>query len=73
MAVTLYSNYIDYNGDRTFIAVANCHGAVANCAEFQCQVANCAVLGDSGETVSLGGYGYVQYNCNCNCVCACNC
>lgn len=69
MPVTLYSNYIDYNGNRTFVAISNCHGAVVNCAEFQCQATNCAVLGDSGETVTIGGNGFVQYNCNC----ACNC
>jgi hypothetical protein len=74
MAVTLYSTYIDYNGNRTFVSVSNCQGEIANIGlDFQCQVSNCAVLGDSGETVSLSGTGFTQYNCNCNCVCACNC
>jgi len=71
MAVTLYSTYIDYNGNRTFVNVSNCHGDIANCGEFQCQVANCAVLGDFEETVSIGGFGYTQYNCNCQCACNC--
>ena len=65
MAVTLYGNLIDYNGDRTFIAVVNCHGAIAECGEFQCVGWNCAVLGDFGETLSIGGNGYINVNCNC--------
>lgn len=65
MAVTLYGNYIDYNGNRTFIAISNCHGALADCGDFQCFTANCATLGDNGETISISGYGSALYNCNC--------
>ena len=65
MAVTLYGNYIDYNGDRTFVAISNCHGSVSECAEFQCQISNCAYLVDQGETIQIAGTGFTQYNCNC--------
>lgn len=69
MAVTLYSNYIDYNGNRTFVNVSNCQGAVGDCGQFQCVASNCATLTDNGETVSIGGIGFGGYNCDC----ACNC
>jgi hypothetical protein len=53
-----------------FNTVSNCHGAVQNCAEFQCGISNCATLTDQGGNVALGGIGYAQYNCNCDCNCA---
>ena len=69
MPVTLYSNYIDYNGDRTFIAVSNCGYAGVNCSYWGDYIGNCAYLTDNGETVTLsGGWGI-----NCQCQCACNC
>jgi hypothetical protein len=71
MAVTLYGNYIDYNGNRTFVAVGNCGYAGYNCGDPNgtIEVGNCNYLNDSGETVVLsGGWGV-----NCQCNCACNC
>jgi hypothetical protein len=68
MTVRLYNNYIDYNGDRTFIAVANNCGAVYGECDFQCSVDY--YLADSGETVSFITDSY-RYNCNCNCDCNC--
>jgi hypothetical protein len=66
MAVTLYGNFIDYNGDRTFISVANCQGDIFFTeAEFQCQTYNCGYLVDNGEQLQLTGYGFGRYNCNC--------
>jgi len=71
MAVRLYNSYIDYNGNRTFINVRNCHGAVYGrtngdyFGEYQCVAYNCAGLGDEDETVAIGGYGFRTFDCNC--------
>ena len=70
MAVTLYSTYIDYNGDRTFVNVGNC-SYVAACADIQCGISNCVYLNDSSETVTISGNFAYQYNCNCACDCNC--
>jgi len=66
MAVTLYGNYIDYNGDRTFIAISNC-GYVSDCGGYQCTDVNCVYLSDGGETIGLSGTNRSRYNCACNC------
>ena len=66
MPVTLYSNYIDYNGNRTFIAIGNC-AYVTDCGDFQCLAQNCIGLTDGGETVSISGAYAYRYNCNCAC------
>jgi hypothetical protein len=65
MAVTLYGNFIDYNGDRTFIAAGN-PSPVYNCGEFQCSVNY--YLSDAGETVNYHTDQY-RYDCNCDCNC----
>lgn len=69
MPVTLYNTYIDYNGDRTFIAVSNSYPTV-NCGNIQCNVSTSLI--DNGETVTLQQQN-ITYNCNCACDCACNC
>jgi hypothetical protein len=65
MAVTLYGNYIDYNGDSTFIAV-NTAGGVINDGEGNIQCHSYPYLADDGQTVRLQ-VDYYQYNCNCAC------
>jgi hypothetical protein len=66
MPITLYTNYIDYNGNRTFVNVSNIY-PVSDCGDFQCQV-SFQGLQDNGETVTFNT-SYYRYNCNC----ACNC
>lgn len=69
MAVTLYGTYIDYNGDRTFVKIANCAGGIVGNCDFQCSGWNCASLTDEGEQLRQGGNCFTKTNCNC----ACNC
>jgi hypothetical protein len=63
MAVTLYGNYIDYNGDTPFIAVGN-PAPVYNCGNVQCALYQ--FLADAGQTVNFHTDSYL-YDCNCNC------
>ena len=65
MAITLYSTYIDYNGNRTFVQVANSQ-PVINCGDFQC--GQNPYITDGGETINFVNEQY-QYNCNCVCNC----
>ena len=65
MAVTLYGNYIDYNGDRTFISTGYSSPIYGDC-DFQCSVNY--FLSDGGETVIFNAD---QYRSNCNCDCNC--
>jgi hypothetical protein len=66
MAVTLYGNFIDYNGRLTFKYISyNCHGTLADCGDFQCESWNCAFINDEGEGLRLDGTGYIYSNCNC--------